>query len=107
VTGRATRLRVDGAPAWLRVIEGGTTPRRDSVKRLHVFQGEQPAGPVSRWSSDLISMMNRSAASVIRVAHFMPDDDGRAREIMNAFFAEPTGVPGEVPSALIAPGGTP
>jgi hypothetical protein len=36
-------LRVDGAPAWLRVIEGGTTPRRDSVKRLHVFQGEQPA----------------------------------------------------------------
>jgi hypothetical protein len=27
----------------VRVIEGGTTPRRDSVKRLHVFQGEQPA----------------------------------------------------------------
>jgi hypothetical protein len=29
-------------PAWLRVIEGGLPPRRDSVARLHQFQGEHP-----------------------------------------------------------------
>jgi hypothetical protein len=34
----------------------------------------------------------------------MPDDEDRAREIMNAFFRPATEVPGEAPSALIMPG---
>jgi hypothetical protein len=42
VTRRATKGRVGAPPTWLRVIEGGAAPRRDSVKRLHEFQGEQP-----------------------------------------------------------------
>ena len=37
-----TEQTTGGAPAWLRVIEGGLPPRRDSVARLHQFQGEHP-----------------------------------------------------------------
>jgi len=38
-------------------------------------------------------------------AHFIPDDDDRTREIMNAFFA-PTGEGADhAPCALIVPGG--
>ena len=33
-------------------------------------------------------------------AHFMPDDDGRAREIMNAFFEAAPGAPGDGSGAV-------
>jgi integrase len=38
-------------------------------------------------------------------AHFMPDDDDRAREIMNAFFAPTREGADRAPCALIGPGG--
>lgn len=38
-------------------------------------------------------------------AHFMPDDDDRAREIMNAFFAPNREGADRAPCALIVPGG--
>lgn len=37
----------EGTRAGLRVIEGGLSPRRDSVARLHRFQGEHPEVVVS------------------------------------------------------------
>ena len=37
-----TEQTTGGAPTWLRVIDGGLPPRRDSVARLHQFQGEHP-----------------------------------------------------------------
>jgi len=37
-------------------------------------------------------------------AHFMPDDDGRAREIMNTFFAPPEEDTARGSSALDVPG---
>jgi hypothetical protein len=36
----------------------------------------------------------------------MPDDEDRAREIMNAFFRPPAEAPGGGPSTLNVPGGT-
>ncbi len=46
-----------------------------------------------------------AVADQLPYAHFMPDDDDRAREIMNAFFA-PTGEGADrAPCALIVPGG--
>lgn len=37
-------------------------------------------------------------------AHFMPDDDDRAREIMNAFFAPTREGADHTPCALVVPG---
>jgi hypothetical protein len=34
--------RSGGTQEWLKVIDGGAAPRRDSVTRLHQFQGEHP-----------------------------------------------------------------
>ena len=38
-------------------------------------------------------------------AHFMPDDDDRAREIMNAFFRRPSEGSGDGSCAANVPGG--
>ena len=42
--------------------------------------------------------------SLATYAHFMPDDDDRAREIMNAFFAPTREGADHNPCALIVPG---
>ena len=43
--------------------------------------------------------------SLATYAHFMPDDDDRAREIMNMFFAPAREGADRAPSALIVSGG--
>ena len=84
-------------------------PERGRLNGCHVLRHTA----ASEWLSKSLSLAKVAAylgdtqEVVLRTySHFMPDDEDRAREIMNAFFAPPTGTPGEGFSALIVPGGT-
>ena len=84
----------------------GIDPERGRQNGCHVLRHTA----ASAWLSAGLSLAKVAAylgdtkeVVLATYAHFMPDDDDRAREIMNAFFAPTREGADQDPSALIVP----
>jgi len=86
----------------------GVDPERGRQNGCHVLRHTA----ASAWLSAGLSLAKVAAylgdtkeVVLATYAHFMPDDDDRAREIMNAFFAPPREGSDQPSCALIVPSG--
>jgi integrase len=86
----------------------GVDPERGRQNGCHVLRHTA----ASAWLSAGLSLAKVAAylgdtkeVVLATYAHFMPDDDDRAREIMNAFFAPTREGTDRTPCALIVPAG--
>jgi integrase len=93
------------AGAWR---AAGVDPERRRQNGCHVLRHTA----ASAWLSAGLSLAKVAAylggtkeVVLATYARFMPDDDGRAREIMSAFFAPTREDAGRSAPALVVPGG--
>jgi integrase len=94
---------------WRKAWSAAGVPDRGRLNGCHVLRHTA----ASAWLSEGLSLAKVAAflgdtqEVVLKTySHFMPDDDDRAREIMNAFFTPKQDDAGQDSSALIVPGGT-
>jgi hypothetical protein len=83
------RVSSYGSPSWSMLVchtSSTGTPGRSRSRRVAAYLGDTKGVVLATY------------------AHFMPDDDDRAREIMNAFFAPTREGADHDPCALIVPG---